>query len=89
MIMDHQTQVIKCHNPEDHAATDGVGNILCFVRGDSVFIKCSRSECKRWTRIMIRIPGVNVNLENAAFIQKLMPQGYHFDALPAKTVIEE
>jgi hypothetical protein len=84
-----KTQVIKCFNGKVHKRSDGTGKILCFVRGDSIFVKCDDRICKRWTRLMFRIPGVNVNFDNAAIIQKLMPEGHHFDAVGANTVIEE
>ena len=86
--MDNNTSVVRCFNQDTHAQHDGVGNILCFVRGDSVFIKCSHQGCNRWTRLMFRLPGVNVNFSGAAIIQKLMPEGYHFESRPAQTVIE-
>ena len=87
--MDKSTSVVRCFNPEVHQRSEGSGNILCFVRGDSIFIKCTDQGCKRWTRLMFRIPGVNVDFSEAAIIQKLMPVNYHFEATPAKTVIEE
>lgn len=86
--MDKSIGAVRCYNPEVHTLHEGSGNILCFIQRDSVFIKCSHQGCNRWTRLMFRIPGVNVDLGNAAIVQKLMPEGYRFDAVPARTVIE-
>jgi hypothetical protein len=86
--MDNKTAIVRCFNKKIHTRSDGVGNVLCFIRGDSIFIKCTDQGCKRWTRLLFRLPGVNVDFDSAVIIQKLMPEGYQFDAIPAKTVFE-
>jgi len=86
--MPENTTVVRCFNETLHRRSDGVGNILCFIRGDSIFLKCTDQGCKRWTRLLFRIPGVNVDFSQAAIIQRLMPENYRFQAVPATTVFE-
>jgi len=86
---DGKTFVVRCFNRDVHHRSNGNGNVLFFMRGDSIFVKCTDQDCKRWTRIMIRPPGIKLDLEKAALIKKLMPKGYHFDARDAVSVVEE
>jgi len=92
MKNDGKTLVVKCHNRSVHntqGKEPGEGNILFVARGNSIFIKCGNHHCKRWNRIKISIPGVNLNFSNAAFLQAKMPKGYHFDTTKATVVIED
>ena len=92
MKPDGNTLVIKCNNTSVHNDGNkepGVGNILMFMRRDSLFIQCSNHRCKRWNKIKIKIPGVNFDLSNASFVQSKMPKNYHFDHVSAPVIIED
>lgn len=86
--MEDNTKVLRCNNIEIHE-DEGEGNILMFFRGNSIFIKCSNHHCKRWNQIKIDIPGIKLDLTNAAFVQKLMPKNYYFNAKKAAIIIED
>lgn len=89
------THVVRCHNGSVHRSRSnpdieqGVGNILCFLQDDSIYIKCSDHHCKRWTRLKITPPHSKIDFNSVAIEQSLMPQGYHFDARKAVTVIDD
>jgi len=77
-------KVISCGNP---SCNHGNGNILLAVQGNKIFVKCRNSDCRRWTRLTIRIPGINIDLEDAGILQEIMPDGYHLDLEKATTVV--
>jgi len=90
MENDGKTLLIKCNNPKGHDYPNrekGEGNVLFFLRGNSIFIKCTG--CKRFTRTVITQPGTFINFSKASYIQKIMPKDYHFDADQAISIIEE
>lgn len=57
------------HNPSG-------GNIVLMFQGNSIFAKCDRGGCKRWTKLSISFPGVEVDFSKAAFSQKTMPKNF-------------
>jgi hypothetical protein len=92
MKADGKTLVIKCNNTAVHNGKEkdpGEGNILIFLRKNSIFIQCSNHRCKRWNRIDIDTPGVNIDFANMSYIQSKMPKDYHFDAVKASVIIKE
>ena len=72
-------EVARCRNNRVHFRSDGVGNILFVMEGNSIYAKCTDRGCKRWTRMEISLPGVNIDFSNAALIQSLMPKNFKFD----------
>ena len=73
----------------DNIKEIGDGNVLFYMNGNSIFIKCSDYHCNRWTRIDIKFDGIDFDFSNASFIQGKMPENYHFDAVRAPVIIEE
>jgi len=55
-------------------------NMLLVVDGDCIYAKCPDKGCKRWNRVKITIPGVNLDLSKVAFTQDIMPKGFVFGA---------
>lgn len=47
----------------------GIGNIILLFDKDCIYVKCPHRNCKSHWKIKITIPGVNVDLNNAAFVQ--------------------
>ncbi len=87
-----ETFVIKCNNNEIHNHSNreiGVGNVLMFYKGNSIYIKCTDNKCKVWNKITINIPGINIDFSKAALQQKKMPRDYVFSAKTAPVIIEE
>jgi hypothetical protein len=62
--------VIRCRNEEAHERVSGIGNIILLFDKDCIYVKCGWEECKARWKIKISIPGVNLNLNEAAFIQE-------------------
>lgn len=95
MENDKNTVLVRCNNPDVHRK-NGDGSVLTFMRGNSIFIKCQgyeyvngeRKKCDRWTRLIVTLPGVDIDFAKAGLVQKAMPKGYHFDAIRAPTIIE-
>ena len=86
------TIFVKCNNPEKHTYHDrekGEGNILLFMNGNKLYVKCSNQYCKRWNEISINIPGVTLDFSKATFTQELKPKGHKFMAKDAMVVIKE
>jgi len=72
-------EVVRCRNSHVHYRSEGVGNILFVIGGNSIYAKCTDRGCKRWTRVEISLPGVNVNFSHAGIVQSLMPKDFKFD----------
>ena len=77
-------KVISCSDPN---CNHGNGNLLLAFQNNRIFVKCRNSDCRRWTRLTLRIPGININLEEAGVVQEVMPEGYHLDLEKAMTVV--
>jgi hypothetical protein len=91
MENDGKTLTIRCYNPNVHKEMQyekGEGRMLAIFRKNFIFLKCGSHHCKRWTRIKIDVPGVNLDFSNVAFTKKIMPKRYHFDTVKAPLVIE-
>lgn len=84
-------KLIRCNNPTVHTGRDrfpGEGNILCFVRDNSIYIQCNNHHCYRWTKLTFDLPGQKIDLSQAAITQELMPKRHHFENERAPTLIE-
>jgi hypothetical protein len=77
-------RVIRC---ESETHIDHPGNILCAFEGNNLYILCQDRDCKRFTKLTINIPGVNLNLQDAGITQEAMPRGYHLHLEKASTVV--
>lgn len=64
------------------------GNILCFIEGKSIYLKCSHSSCKRWSKITFDLPGISMNFASAGISIKLMPRNFHLNAEKIPCIIE-
>lgn len=60
--------VIRCRNKKAHASVSGIGDIVLLFDKNNIFVKCNR--CKTHWKINITIPGIDLDLNNAAFIQE-------------------
>ena len=86
------TLLIKCNNKKAHTYPDreeGEGNVLMFLEGDSLFIKCTDKCCKTWNKIQVKFHGVNVDFSKASFVQSKVKRGHIFKASKAQVVIED
>lgn len=87
-------KVIRCRNVKVHPR--GTGHILMVYDNDYIYVRCSERSCRRWARIKISFPGINMNFENAAIEQELMPVNHRFkidstinDISPASVIYKE
>ena len=62
--------VIRCRNKDNHERVSGIGNTLLLFDKNVIYAKCGWESCKAHWKITINIPGVNLNLNEAAFIQE-------------------
>ena len=65
------------------------GNILLAFSGDRIFVRCPNRSCRLLSRITVRIPGININFDNAAITQEVLPKDHHLTIEPATTVVVE
>ena len=63
------------------------GNILIAFNKDSIFVKCQDRDCKRWSKITVNIPGVEIDLSKAGIIQEVMAIDYHLHLETTTTVV--
>jgi len=75
-------KVVRCSNHKTHN-----GNILAVVDKGAVYIKCPDRGCRRWTKITLNLPGLNIDLRDAGIMQQVMPENYHLTLEPATTVV--
>lgn len=76
-------KVIRCGDPR---CNHEQGNILLAFDRNRIYVKCSNRSCRRWTRITLKIPGLQIDLSDAGIVQDVMPEGYHLH-LEAATVL--
>ena len=72
-------QVLRCRNKESHKIKNGKGKILVVFDGNDIYAYCNDRGCKRWTKITVSIPGININFSNAAITQQVMPDNFKFE----------
>ena len=77
-------QVIRCTS---NAHGERLGNIVCALSDNAIFVKCKERDCSRWTKITISIPGIRLDLSSAGIVQETLPEGYHLHLEPAVTVV--
>jgi len=80
---------VRCRNLNVHQRGGRLGNILCFFSGNSIFIQCSDHGCKRWTRLTLNVPGVELDLSTAGISQQVMPRNWAMKATPAAVAVRE
>jgi len=78
--------VIRC---QGSIHTKHEGNILIAYDGNSIYVKCNDRDCKRWTKLTINIPGININLSESGIVQEVLPADYHLHLQPATTVVSQ
>ena len=81
-----EKKVIRC---SDSNCNHGNGNILLVFDADKIYVKCRNSSCKLFTRLTVKIPGINVDFSTAGIVQDTLPPDYHLDFKPASTVVVE
>jgi hypothetical protein len=64
-------------------------NIILAFGKNTIFVRCNDKFCKRWLRIRVNIPGINLNFHKAGFTQELLPKEYHLHLEQATTVVSE
>ena len=79
-----EKKVIRC---SDEHCNHGNGNILLVFESNKIYVKCRNGDCRRLTRLTIRIPGIVVDFSNAGIIQETLPLDYHLDFQPAVTAV--
>ena len=79
-------KALRCSNP---TCNHGNGNVLLALEGKRIYVKCRNRDCKRISRITIRIPGIDIDFNSAGIVQEVLPEGYHLDLEPAATVVSE
>ena len=69
---------LRCHSPVHNVK--GAGSILLVHDNKHFYAHCGDRGCKRWTKIILTIPGVGeVSPENAVFETELMPNNFVFN----------
>lgn len=83
--MNHtQKKVIRCAS-DVHKKHQG--NILCAFEGNTIYIKCNDRDCKRWTKLTLNVPGIEIDLSDAGIVQESLPENYHLHLISAITVV--
>lgn len=77
-------KAIRCSDPH---CNHGEGNVLLSFDGDKIYVKCRNRDCRLITRITLRIPGINLDLNSAGIVQEVLPEDYHMTMEPATTVV--
>ena len=77
-------KVIRCSAP---ACNHESGNILLAIDKNRIYVKCRNRYCRLWTRITLRVPGVNIDLMDAGLVQEVMPVDYHLHLEAAAVVL--
>ena len=77
-------KVITCSGA---AGQNHQANILLAFGKDTVFVRCNDRYCKRWVRVRVNIPGINLNFQKAGITQEVLPEEYHLHLRAATTVI--
>lgn len=78
---------VRCRNSRVHKRLDGLGNILCVLSGADIYVRCT--DCRRWTRLRIAIPGVKkLSLDKAAVSQLTIQGACRFDLQRAAVAVE-
>lgn len=83
--MPHESKkVIRCSGFNCNHET---GNILLAFAKDRIYVKCRNRDCRRWTRITLRIPGISIDLNDAGIVQEVLPEDYHLNLETATVVV--
>jgi len=64
-------------------------NIIAAFGKNTIFVRCNDRYCKRWLRIRIMMPGLNINFQKAGFVQELLPKDYHLHLKQATVVVSQ
>jgi len=79
-------KAIRCSNP---TCNHGKGNLLFIFRGNCIYVKCRNRDCKRVSRITVRIPGIDIDFNSAGIVQEVLPEDSHIGYELASTVVSE
>lgn len=79
-------KAIRC---SDRQCNHGDGNVLLAFDRNRIYVKCRNRDCKKITRLTIRIHGININFNDAGIVQEVLPEDYHLDLERATTVVGE
>jgi len=58
----------------DHNASGG--NMVLILEGNSIYVRCGRGTCKRWTKLSIDVPGIDFDFSKVAFTQETLPKNF-------------
>lgn len=76
---------IKCKHVKAHTH----GRLLAIIRDNSIFIKCKHTQCKRWTKLTISFPGIDLDFTKAAITQEFVSKNHRFDVADCPMVTED
>jgi hypothetical protein len=79
-------KVIRCSGP---LCNHENGNILLAFDKNRIYVKCRNRDCKRWTRITLKIPGLCIDLADAGIVQEVLPEDYHLHLENATVVVSD
>jgi len=79
-------KAIRCGDPN---CNHGEGSLLLSFDGDRMYVRCRNRDCRKITRITFRIPGINLDFNNAGIVQETLPEDFHQDIERATTVVAE
>ncbi len=67
-------KTVYCVSPD---CNHGKGNILLVLHRDNIFHRLRNPEGNYWEKLTVRIPGINIDLSNAALVQRLLPANFY------------
>jgi hypothetical protein len=58
-----------------------------WFEGSKIFVQCRNSSCQRWSSVEVKVPGLAINLADAAIVRDDMPVDYNLHIAPAPRVV--
>ena len=70
------TNSVRCQSKYHLDHNPSGGNMMLMIDGDSIYVRCNHGTCRRWTKLTIGLPGVDVDFSKASFKQETMPKNF-------------
>ena len=69
-------QSVRCQSKYHLEHNPSGGNMMMMLEGNSIYVRCNHGTCRRWNKISVSLPGVNVDFSKAALSQEIMPKNF-------------
>jgi hypothetical protein len=71
-------QAVRCQNKYHLRKNPTGGGMALVFKGDSIYVRCPDPHCKRWMRLQVILPGINLDFSKAALVHETLPEDFQF-----------